>query len=257
MASLSPLLLITDLDGTLVGDAAALAQLNQVLAQQRETGLILVYSTGRSPTLYQDLIQEVTLLEPDVRILAVGTEMYFGASTTPDPDWSAQLSLGWDRDQVAAIAARYHPLTPQPPSEQRPYKLSYYLPPAAGDGVVTALQAEFQQAGLAVQVVYSSGVDLDLLPRQGNKGAAVRYLQQRFQVPPERTVVCGDSGNDLAMFQQAKAKGIIVGNAKPELLAWHQRHPSRDRILADRPAAGGILQGLSHFGFVTSSRRGS
>ncbi|HEY9817636.1 MAG TPA: sucrose-phosphate phosphatase [Candidatus Obscuribacterales bacterium] len=248
---MSPFLFITDLDGTLVGDPVALARLNHCLARHRDRyGTILVYSTGRSPTRYDQLTREVALLEPDVRVLAVGTEIYTGKSSTPDPAWVEHLNQGWERHQVAAIAARYPELTPQPASEQLLYKLSYCVEPEEGDRLLPLLQSAFQQAGLAVQVVYSSGVDLDLLPRHGNKGAAVQFLQQMFQMPPERTVVCGDSGNDLAMYEHAEAKGIIVGNAKPELITWHHHHPSSDRFLADRPCAGGILQGLHHFGFL-------
>lgn len=49
LKSMNSFLLATDLDNTLVGNDAALTNLNQQLAQKRERGEIkIVYITGRS-----------------------------------------------------------------------------------------------------------------------------------------------------------------------------------------------------------------
>ena len=66
----------------------------------------------------------------------------------------------------------------------------------------------------------------------------------------EETVVCGDSGNDLAMFAVNESLGIIVGNAQTELLDWHHANPSTDRYLATSYCAGGIAEGLNYFGLL-------
>jgi sucrose-6-phosphatase len=248
---MSRFLFITDLDGTLVGDRAALADLNRRLENHRtQYGTLITYSTGRSPTLYQQLTTEEDLLEPDFLVLSVGTMIYPRGSQTPLSEWSDRLDQNWSRQQVEDIAARYDSLALQPESEQTPHKVSYYVEPDAADAVITHLMDDFKLAGLEAQIIYSSGVDLDVLPKAGNKGAAVRFLRDRTGIAPDRTVVCGDSGNDIAMYENTNTKGIIVGNAKPELRQWHANHPSRDRFLAERPCAGGILQGLQHFGLI-------
>jgi sucrose-6F-phosphate phosphohydrolase len=244
-------LFITDLDNTLVGDDAALDELNQQLIGHREEhGTIIVYSTGRSPTLYRELEAEKTLIEPDYLVLSVGTMIYRYGSDEADPTWAEKLSQGWNREEVTAIAAHFSDLVLQPPSEQTPFKASYFVTMDAAVELLPRLEAALTQQGLDVQLVYSSGKDLDILPRQGNKGAATAFLQTTLSMQSDQTVVCGDSGNDLSMFEATNAKGIIVGNAKPELRSWYQTQASPALYLAQAHCAGGILEGLRHFGFI-------
>jgi len=247
-------LFVSDLDGTLVGDAEALETLNHRLAQHRQTyGTQIAYATGRSLALYQSLAREQPLLPPDALIAAVGTEIYFDlAAGVADAGWSQRLAQHWSREQVLAIAARYADLTFQPTSEQGAFKVSCDLEASASERVLPQLEAELARQGLAVQLIYSSGQHLDIVPQQADKGAAVRYLQQVWGWEDDRTVVCGDSGNDIALLALENARGIAVGNAQPELRQWCAQRPSRDRYLAQAPCAAGILEGLRHWGWLDS-----
>lgn len=244
-------LFITDLDNTLVGDDNALKQLNQQLSQHRQDyGTKIVYATGRSRQIYQDLKLEKKLLDPDALIAAVGTEIYdHDAQDSPDPAWSEQLSKGWDRDLIVATAAHYADLVTQPESEQRPFKISYYLTEDASVEVLPRLESLFAERGLDVKLIYSGGKDLDILPRYADKGLAVKFLQQKWGMDSTKTVVCGDSGNDIALFSVGEERGIIVGNARPELRKWYDQNPADYRYMAQAHCAGGILEGLYHFGF--------
>jgi sucrose-6F-phosphate phosphohydrolase len=103
-----------------------------------------------------------------------------------------------------------------------------------------------RQAGLAAQVVFSSGRDVDILPQFSNKGNATAYLQKRLQVHQETTLVCGDSGNDISLFE-APARGVIVSNAQPELLDWYRNFGQSHHYLAQRPCAAGILEAIEYF----------
>lgn len=248
---MAKILLITDLDNTLVGDRPALEQLNQTLMEARHTqDLLLVYSTGRSLASYKQLQQQEPMLTPDALVTSVGTEVYYGGSTTPDPDWSKKLEQGWQREDVLSITAHFQDLVLQPEADQRPYKVSFYLSPKLAEDLLPRLDVALQIRGLDVQLVYSGGKDLDILPLQGDKGKAMQYLRNYFQIAPEYTVACGDSGNDQAFFSVGKERGIIVGNARPELLQWHQENAADHHYLAKAHCAGGILEGLRHFGFV-------
>lgn len=252
---MSRFLFVTDLDNTLVGDDSALAELNQLLQQHREEhGTVIVYATGRSLPLFKLLQTERSMLEPDIRVLSVGTEIY-RQGDTPDAAWASLLSRHWDRDRVVATTAHFADLVPQAPSEQAPFKVSFHLKPEPATYVLPELEAALKDQGLEIQLIYSSNVDLDIVPVRSNKGAAVNFLQAELGIEGDRTVVCGDSGNDLSMFQLVKAKGIIVGNAQPELLDWHRENPNEVegvpvRYVARSHCAGGILEGLRHFGFV-------
>ncbi len=248
---MKPFLLITDLDNTLVGDDAALAALNQALIQRRHQGCKVVYSTGRSRASYQHLTTQQSLLPPDLLVCAVGTEVYQGDSETPNATWSAALAPGWDREIAIACAAQFADLVPQAASEQRPFKASYFLTEQAAGEVVPQLQALLYDRGLETQVIYSGGKDLDILPRQANKGSAMTFVRQLLGFDPSATIACGDSGNDLALFVDRPELGIIVGNALPELLDWYQSQPPNDQCyLAQAHCAGGILEGLRHFGVL-------
>jgi sucrose-6-phosphatase len=247
----SKFLLVTDLDHTLVGDDQALAELNQRMTKHRqEYGSLFVYATGRSPILYQELKDEKHLLDPDALIAAVGTEIYREGSSTPDAQWSEQLSQGWDREEIVATAAHFADLVPQADTEQRPFKVSYFLTEEAAEEVLPQLETLLKQRQMDIKFVYSSGKDLDILPKRADKGLAVSFLRQSLGIDPSRTVVCGDSGNDIALFQNGQERGIIVGNARSELLQWHLANPNPNRYMAKAHCAAGILEGLAHFGFL-------
>lgn len=248
---MTPFLFVTDLDNTLVGDDQALAELNGALSQHRqEYGTKIVYATGRSLALYQELQTEKKLLQPDALIVAVGTEIYLNSSDTPDAAWKEKLSQKWNRDLVVATTAHFADLVPQPDSEQRPFKVSFYLTEAIAVEVLPQLQSSLQNQGLDTKLIYSGGKDLDILPYHSDKGLAMQFLREKWGISPEQTVACGDSGNDIALFSVGEERGIIVGNAQSELLQWHKANPFNYHYLAQANCAGGILEGLNYFGLL-------
>lgn len=249
--AMAKFLFVTDLDHTLVGDDRALVELNQQLNQHRQAyGTKIVYATGRSPLLYQELLAEKELLVPDALIAAVGTEIYHQGEKNPDPTWSERLAVGWNREVVESISGNFADLIPQPDSEQRPFKVSYFVTETAAEEVIPRLELLLQESGINVQLIYSGGKDLDILPRVSNKGLAVHFLRKHWEFEDTQTVVCGDSGNDIALFSVGKPRGIIVGNAQPELRKWLEHHPTDYRYMAQAYCAGGILEGLKYFGFL-------
>ncbi|HEY9809518.1 MAG TPA: sucrose-phosphate phosphatase [Halomicronema sp.] len=253
MSSSLPFLFVTDLDNTLVGDNQTLTLLNRHLQHHRTTyGTKIVYSTGRSLTSYQQLRQEQQLLNPDALITSVGCEIYHQNSQNPDPAWSEILNPGWNRQLVITTAAEFSQLIPQPEPEQRPYKISYFLTPKDAKNILPKLEKNLQKQNLKIKLIYSSNKDLDIIPEQADKGQAMQYLRKKWQISSSQTVVCGDSGNDIAMFNTGTQKGIIVGNAQPELLNWHKTNPSPNHYLAKATCAGGILEGLKHFQFLST-----
>lgn len=238
-------LLVTDLDNTLVGDDRATLALNQRLRSERSQ-FCLVYATGRSYSSTCELIAQKQLLEPDYLIAGVGSEIY--QDGTLDLDWATHLSHNWDKLAVASIAQQFSQLELQSPLEQNPWKMSFFLeetPPVAA-AILSDLQQKISAAGLAAQIIFSSNLDLDILPQNSNKGNALTYLQKRLQIPPEKTLVCGDSGNDISMFEQ-DARGVIVGNALSELLEWYRQYGNQNHYLASSKCASGILEGMQYF----------
>ncbi|MEH1820244.1 MAG: sucrose-phosphate phosphatase [Nostoc sp.] len=252
---MKPFLFVTDLDDTLVyrtvGDDSALPELNQLLSQHRqEYGTKIVYSTGRSPVLYKELQAQKNLLQPDALVLSVGTEIYLDGTDTQDSDWAEILSPGWEREAILSVTEKYHDLVRQPDSEQRPFKVSFFLKQKASANILPQLEAELQKYKLNVKLIYSSDIDLDIVPRTSDKGQAMQFLRHKWKFAAEQTVVCGDSGNDIALFAVGNERGIIVGNARKELLQWHNEYPADYRYLAKGFCAGGIIEGLHYFGLL-------
>lgn len=244
-------LFVTDLDNTLVGDDTALAKLNQQLSQHRqEYGTKIVYATGRSLFLYRELATQKSLLTPDALITSVGTEIYLNPNQdTFDLEWAEIISQEWNREQTIATASHFADLILQDQSEQRPFKASYHLTEQASVEVIPQLKSALQQRGLNVKLIYSGGFDLDILPIKSDKGLAVQFLRQKWGIAPQKTVVCGDSGNDISMFSIGEEMGILVGNAQPELWRWYEANKTDYLYLAQARYADGILEGLYYFGF--------
>lgn len=245
-------LFISDLDNTLIGDDRALEKLNQILQSHRERyGTKIVYATGRSLFLYQELTQEKSILAPDALIAAVGTEVYFHPETGEiDQEWESLLSENWQRNQVLEITAQFTEITPQPNSEQGEFKISFNLNPDTAEVTINQLKTVFQKENLNVKLIYSGGQDLDIIPQAADKGLAVQFLQRKLEMDDSKTVVCGDSGNDIALFETGKPRGILVGNAQPELRKCYEQNQSSYCYLASQNYAAGIIEGLNYFQFI-------
>jgi hypothetical protein len=132
-----------------------------------------------------------------------------------------------------------------------PYKSSWYLM-QAGPETIKALEKQLADAGLHVTVIYSSSRDLDVLPMDTNKGAALRWLSERIGIDPAEVLVAGDTGNDASMFLLPRVRGIVVENAQPELIEAVVKRPTFN---ATKVMAEGVLEGLQHFGIIPKAPR--
>lgn len=64
----------------------------------------------------------------------------------------------------------------------------------------------------------SSLLVVDLQPPSRGKGEALRVLQERYGIPPERVVAVGDADNDLPMLEGA-GLAVAMENSMPRVLA--------------------------------------
>eukprot|EP01025_Chloroclados_australasicus_P041896 TRINITY_DN44680_c0_g1_i3.p1 TRINITY_DN44680_c0_g1~~TRINITY_DN44680_c0_g1_i3.p1 ORF type:complete len:366 (-),score=35.64 TRINITY_DN44680_c0_g1_i3:75-1172(-) len=254
--------IVSDLDHTMVDHHSApgydsLLAFNWLWNSKFRHDSYLVFSTGRSLTSYQSLREEAPLLTPDLLICSVGTEIYAetGSGLELDPEWIAKLDEFWNRDQIVSIVAEHFPaLKAQGDSEQRPHKVSYHLQDReeAADTYIQRLRDALDKGGLKVKVVYSGGIDVDVLPECASKGLALQFLQKRWQAAGvcPTIQVNGDSGNDAELFEAPDVYGCIVSNAMAELVKWADANPNPNVLRATQRCAAGIIETMHHFKLV-------
>ncbi len=239
-------MLATDLDGTFIGDDAAMASL---WADLDAAGVIVAFSTGRHLPSIEDFYREAsTERRAAACITMVGTELWHrdAAGYALDEGWSEHISPGWDRTEVEAVVTAIAGVEEQPAEWQSRFKASYFLDDAAPP-VIDDLRRDLADRGLAAKVVYSADRFLDLLPARSGKGGAVAYLADGLGVPRDRVITAGDTGNDLDMMRpELGVRSIAVGNATPELRAY-----TPDNVYhATGHHAAGIREGLEHYGWL-------
>ncbi|HEY3395910.1 MAG TPA: HAD family hydrolase [Lacipirellulaceae bacterium] len=232
-------LLVCDLDGTLLGDDLALDEFAAWYAQARDH-FRLAYSSGRFVESVRNSIDYSGLPEPDAVIGGVGTEIYDFSLGRQASMWPPSM-LGWNPHIIRDICESSCGLETQPEHLLSYHKVSFYGADL-DESFIEHLAQQMAEADQHVTIVYSSNRDLDILPADTHKGAAAAFLARRWNVDGKRVIVAGDSGNDASMFRVGY-RGIVVGNARPELRALTAPHIYH----ATAPFAAGVLEGLDYW----------
>ena len=243
-------LLISDIDNTLTGDAEAIKELKELLAQHHDT-LGFGIATGRSVDSAKEVLLQHGLPVPDILITSVGSEVYYGEDLIADKGWSHYIRRRWHPERVRHALGQFSELKLQPEADtQRKFKVSYHI---ADDCDVNQLMSRIREALNTTKsswhIVLSHDRFLDILPYRASKGTAVKYLAWKWHIDLKSVITAGDSGNDADMLIKP-LKGIIVANHESALDALKKQ---KNLYFATRPYAGGIIEGLQRFKVFPSS----
>lgn len=246
-ATMSIRLFSTDIDGTVAGDPEATRRFRDAWdSLPVMESPLMVFNTGRPVQDARHFIVENGLPDADYVIGGVGTEIFDIREDTLMEEYHDSFGGHWDLGLIESIVGSIDGIEKQPPQFLHPYKSSWYLHDAGRENI-SELESRLSEAGLNACVVYSSRRDLDVLPANANKGNALAWLAEQLAIEHGSIVVAGDSGNDSSMFFVPGVRGIIVGNARPELVEVTAGQPVYH---AASRTADGVIEGLRHFGLA-------
>jgi sucrose-phosphate synthase len=239
-------LVVCDIDNTLTGDRAALADFLTWLEENRHR-VAFGIATGRVLQRTTEVLEEWGIPLPDVLITAVGSEIFYGRGLpVEDLGWRHRIDHAWDPSMIKDCLREISGLRLQPKKDQREFKVSYFVDPAVWPGK-GRLRSLLKDHGLRASIVYSHQKFLDVLPNRASKGRAVKYVAERWGFSPDQVLVAGDSGNDATMLRGV-GRGVVVGNYSPELRSLRGRG---DIYFAQAEHARGVLEGIEQFDFLT------
>ncbi len=237
-------LLVVDLEGVLLnGTPQGHRQFKEKIQQIRDA-IVLVYVSGRSLAEQLQDIAAHDLLLPDYVVSHVGTEIHRLPGEHPLDEWYRYVEGQFQRNDLVQFLALHAPeLEMQPEKQQTPLKISYFCKNVALADL-DALQQKLAASGFLVKLVYSHNVYLDVIPERAGLGTAVKFLVESLNLFPNQVFVCGDSGNDIDLFQYG-FRGIVVGNATREL----KRAVELRAYFSHASYVDGLLEGLAYYKF--------
>jgi len=237
-------LIVCNIDHTLLGDEAGLAELIHTIASSK--GKIgLAVATGRNLDKTLEMLQDWQVPIPDILMTAVGSEIYYGHTMLQDRLWEQHINYRWRPDAIREALVRVPGVKLQSEEYQRRFKISFTIdvkkaPP------LREIRAELRKRDLHTKFIFSHNSFLDVLPLRASKGLAVRHIMMKWGISPDRILVAGDSGNDEDMLK-GNTLGVVVANYSPELA----RLKGRPHVyFAKSKHAWAILEGMRNYGFL-------
>lgn len=243
-------ILVCDIDNALIGDRRALDRLVSLL-RDPDSRIGFGIATGRRLDSAARALKEWKVPAPDFIISAAGSEIHYGPRLVEDEGWRRHIDYRWEPQRVRDALAELPGLELQPEREQTRFKISYFIDTAEAPSLREIVRG-LRRQDIHANAVCSYEAFLDLLPVRASKGAALRYLADKWGIPIERVLAVGGSGNDEEMLS-GETLAVVVGNHSTEL--EHLR--GHDRVYFARGHhAEGILEGIRYYDFLgTASAR--
>lgn len=237
-------LLVSDVDGTLVGGDKSLADATVAAAKRLiASGVAMTIISARPPSGMRWIAERIGLDGP---MGAFNGATMFHADGSIDDAHHIDAELGGRLLALFAERAPMHWLfadgewlssTAQDPHIDREIKSANVHPVLGADMAARlpradklvavsddhALLKEIEEqakaiAGDRATIVRSQPYYLDVTAPEGNKGFGIAALAKAYRVDLADTVAVGDQFNDVAMFARA-GRSIAMGNAPDEVKA--------------------------------------
>ncbi|HUX99668.1 MAG TPA: HAD-IIB family hydrolase [Candidatus Deferrimicrobium sp.] len=207
-------LIAMDLDGTLADyNASILPETVQLLQQLQGEGIKLVFATGKAICHLAGLVRQ-SGLENVILVGDNGGVIHFNHHYPPkNPrvlEMTNAAAAEMETIRKALLAEFGEKIWIQP----NQVTLSLF-----GRSIDIAKAYEFcdrifEREKIKHLKSFKTAGALDIIPRNIDKGVALKLIQQELQIPMEHTAVIGDGSNDVPMFLQGKLRQTFPKSAE-------------------------------------------
>jgi len=184
--------IVSSIDQNLLGDSESLQELMSILTEKRNN-ISFCIATGRRLDGALKILRQYNIPQPDTLITSMGTEIYYAPDLTKDEAWTNHINYLWNRQRVASLLIELPGLKLQPKDKQSLYKISYFYDPMIAP-TVEEIKRILHQNEQTVNVIFSFGQFLDIVPIRASKGYAVRWFAQQRDIPLDHILTAGGSG---------------------------------------------------------------
>jgi len=235
-------LMLADVDGTLVTQDKVLTdRAIAAVHRLRDAGILFAITSGRPPRGMAMLVEPLDLQTPIAAFnggLLVNRDMtVIEQRVVPEPLVSpiAALMASFDLTVWLYRGADWYVPDPTGPHVAREAWTVKFEPKVMTsiegltgdvakivgvsddhDAVSKASAAAHERFGSHVTAAASQPYYLDVTHPDANKGAAARYLAQRYKLSTDEIATIGDMPNDVLMFAHS-GLSIAMGNADPQV----------------------------------------
>jgi HAD superfamily hydrolase (TIGR01484 family) len=239
--------LATDLDGTFLGGSAGVREDFYSWIDANRTRIGLIFVTGRDPEFITEMTRTTSVPRPDYVVGDVGTTIAEVSETheiSPIRALEDEIAESWGNahSRVRETLAGAPGLTLQPTAFR--YRMSFDLDPATFDkSAVERVEA------LGLDALISDNRFFDVLPKGISKGPSLKRLLAYLGLREDRTLVAGDTLNDLSMLALG-LPAVAVGGSEPALVAELRGAPHVH--LATGIGVSGIAEAITHHRLFTA-----
>ncbi|BAQ65062.1 HAD family hydrolase [Geminocystis sp. NIES-3709] len=238
--------IVSSIDQNLLGDRESLQELMNIIQEKRKN-ISFCIATGRRLDSALKVLREQDIPQPDVLITSMGTEIYYSQDLIRDTAWTNHINYLWNRQGIVTLLSELPGLTLQPKAQQSIYKISYFYDPSIALRIED-IKSILHQNEQTVNVIFSFGQFLDIIPIRASKGYAVRWFSTQWDIPLNRILTAGGSGGDEDMMLGNTLSVVVANRHQEELSNLSEVEPI---YFADRQFAAGIIDGLNHYDFFS------
>ena len=239
------MVLATDLDGTFLGGSLDDRRTFYKFIENNRDRVGLIFVTGREPGFITQQVRK-GLPAPDFVVGDVGTTIARfdeDGHVAPIAELEAEIAEAWGTASQSITVALNKIRGLKLQSSGFRYRASYDLDPSAFDPAALDIVAN-----LGLDALISDNRFFDVLPKGVSKGPSLLRLLTHLGVENRRTLVAGDTLNDLSMLELG-LPAVAVGGSEPGLV---ERLKGQDHgHLAKGIGVAGIAEAILELGLLS------